>query len=240
MTPAADLPLGVASTPLDTDLPRRLGRFRHELRVLGNPPTREELQRLLEMARELHLQDDTISAELAEIRASFEALDLADQIARSGLPVVVSLGGLAEGDLCHFVTPVRFGRRRSDQIGHLELTSGWLKFHGALDVSVVWTEVSDVHRADRDIVVALADSRRVLRFCCHAVGEAARGAVVGTYLANAARGREAGPANPHEIIRSRLITGGAPSRASRRSAPPARAASGPPRWPAAATRSGAR
>jgi hypothetical protein len=167
--------------------PAALGTFRHEVRSLANPPTRAELQRLVDMARELHLEDETISEELAEIRASFEALDLADRIARGDLPAVVSLERLPEGESCHFVTPVRFGRRRADQFGHLELTTSWLRFHGALDVSVVWPAIASVQRTGRDVIVSLEDSRRVLRFCCHAVGEAARAAVVAQYLANVAR-----------------------------------------------------
>ncbi len=171
----------------DSELSRRLVRFRHELRTLGNPLSRADLQRLLAMARELHLRDESISEELAEIRASFEALDLADQIARSGLPIVVGFGTPPLGESCHFVTPVRFGRRRSDQFGHLDLTSSWLRFHGALDLSVVWTEVASVQRSGHDIVISLAESSRCFRFCCHALSEAARGAVVASYLANAAR-----------------------------------------------------
>ena len=171
--------------------PAAIGAFRHEVRSLANPPTRAELQRLVDMARELHLRDETISEELAEIRASFEALDLADHIARGDLPVVVSLEPLPQGESCHFVTPVRFGRRRADQFGHLELTTSWLRFHGALDVSVVWPAIASVQRTGRDIIVTLVDSRRVLRFCCHAVSEAARAAVVAQYLANVARAREA-------------------------------------------------
>jgi hypothetical protein len=177
--------------PQDNESLRRLGEFRHEVKCLANPPTRQELQRLVDIARDLHLQDDTISDELAEIRAAFEALDLADQISRGDLPLVVSLEPLPQGDVCHFVTPVRFGRRRADQFGHLELTTGYLRFHGALDVSVVWRAIGGVQRHGRDIVVSLADSRRVLRFSCHALSEAARGAVVATYLANVSAAREA-------------------------------------------------
>lgn len=176
-------PLTSATTPA------ALGAFRHEVRSLANPPTRAELERLVEMARDLHLQDDTISEELAEIRASFEALDLADHIAMGDIPVVVSLEPLPQGECCHFVTPVRFGRRRADQFGHLDLTTSWLRFHGALDVSVVWPAISGVQRTGRDVIVALQDSRRVLRFCCHAVSEAARASVVAAYLHNAARAR---------------------------------------------------
>jgi hypothetical protein len=170
--------------------PAALGAFRHQVRSLANPPTRAELQRLVDLARDLHLQDESISEELAEIRASFEALDLAEHIARGDLPVVISLEPLPEGECCHFVTPVRFGRRRADQFGHLELTTSWLRFHGALDVSVVWPAIAGVQRTGRDVMVSLVDSRRVLRFCCHALSEAARAAVVAQYLLNVARARE--------------------------------------------------
>lgn len=161
----------------------QLGTFRHELRTIGKQATRADLQRLVERARELGLREQDVLEELAEIRMSLEALDLAERIAREGLPVIASLNPLPPNDRCHFVTPVRFGRRRGDQIGHLELTTGWVKFHGALDLSVVWTEVADVERDGHDIIVSLVDSRRVLRFCCHALEEAAHGAVVARHLA---------------------------------------------------------
>ena len=171
----------------DSEIASRLLQFRRELRTLAAPLTRTDLQRLVEMARELHLRDESIGEELAEIRALYEALDLADQLARGDLPVVVSFGRLPQGECCHFVTPVRFGRRRSDQFGHLELTSGWLKFHGALDISIVWTEVASVQRCDHHIVASLADSARSLRFCCHSLSEAARGSVVASYLVSVAQ-----------------------------------------------------
>lgn len=161
----------------------QLGTFRHELGTVGKQATRADLQRLVERARELGLREQDVPEELAEIRMSLEALDLAERIAREGLPVIGSLNPLPPNDRCHFVTPVRFGRRRGDQIGHLELTSGWVKFHGALDLSVVWTEVAGVERDGHDIIVSLVDSRRVLRFSCHALEEAAHGAVVARHLA---------------------------------------------------------
>ena len=174
-----------------TDTAIRVGRFRRELFSLHNAPERADLERMLRMARELQLGDDTIGDELTEIRASLEALDLADEIARLGPPVVASVRPLPADDSCHFATPVRLGRRRFDQIGHLELTGSWLKFHGALDVSIVWAEVADVERVGRQIVVSLGARRRVFRFCCHAIGESVRGAVVGKYLVNSARMKEA-------------------------------------------------
>lgn len=146
---------------------------------------------MLEVARELQLHEDAISDELTEIRASLDGLDLADHLARNGPPIVASDRPLPRDEWCHFVTAVRFGRRRADQIGHMELTSGWLKFHGALDVSIVWAEIAHVERLGRDILVSLVDSRRVLRFCCHTIGEAVRGAAVANYLVNAARTTEA-------------------------------------------------
>ena len=88
---------------------------------------------------------------------------------------------------------MRFGRRRVDQYGHVVLTSGWLKFRGTLDLSVTWSEIADVHRAAREIVVSLEDSRRLLRFSCHSELEAARGAVIAQYLAQSARLHTADP-----------------------------------------------
>lgn len=160
----------------------RLGTFRHEVRRAGRQADRETLLRLIERARELGLRDEEILLELHEIRVALEALDFAERLTLDGLPVVPSVDPLPPGEQCHFAIPVRFGRRRSDQIGHVELTSSWLRFHGALDMSVVWSEVSSVEREGRDIIVSLLDSRRVLRFCCHSAEEAARGASVGRHL----------------------------------------------------------
>jgi hypothetical protein len=123
-----------------------------------------------------------------------ETDNLASRIRQGDLPTAQAPDPLAPGDQCHYVTPVRFGRRRADQYGHVVLTSGWLKFRGTLDLSVTWSEVSDVQRAAREIVVALQDSRRLLRFSCHSELEAARGVVIAQHLAQSARLPTADPA----------------------------------------------
>jgi hypothetical protein len=178
--------------PTDPELARRLVTFRHEIHEAGTLPVRTRLQRLLDRARELELRDEDIKDELAEIHASLEALDFADYLARHGLPTVAPIAELPHGESCHFVTPARFGRRRSDQCGHLELTTSWLKFRAALDMSIVWSEVADVRRVGRDIQVSLTDSRRPLRFCCPTPGEAVRGAVLAQHLLEASRVKSAG------------------------------------------------
>jgi hypothetical protein len=133
-----------------------------------------------------HLPDETA--------IQSETNDLASRIRQGELPSAQAPDPLAPGDQCHYVTPVRFGRRRSDQYGHVVLTSGWLKFRGTLDLSVTWSEVSDVQRAAREIVVLLRDSRRLLRFSCHSELEAARGVVIAQHLAQSARLPTADPA----------------------------------------------
>lgn len=130
--------------------------------------------------------------------SAFEASELANRIRQGDLPVVKAPDPLAPGDQCHFVTAVRFGRRRADQFGHLLLTSGWLKFRGTLDLSVTWSEIADVQRAGREIVVSLQDSRRLLRFSCHSPVEAARGALIAQQLAQSARVHTAEPGASYE------------------------------------------
>jgi hypothetical protein len=125
--------------------------------------------------------------------STFEASDAATRIRKGDLPVVEAPEPLAPGDLCHFALPVRFGRRHADQYGHLLLTSGWLKFLGALDLSVTWSEIADIQRVAREIVVSLQDSRRLLRFSCHSALEAARGALIAQQLAQSARVHTAEP-----------------------------------------------
>jgi hypothetical protein len=117
---------------------------------------------------------------------SFER-EFANRLERGDLPTVKPPDPIAPGDSCHYVAPVRFGRRRSDQYGHLMLTGGWLKFRGTLDVSISWSEVTRVDRVSREVVVSLEDSRRLLRFSCHSESEAARGALLARHLARSAR-----------------------------------------------------
>jgi len=129
----------------------------------------------------------TLLDKSAEVSAELEAVELANRLKHGDMPIAEAPGVVAPGDQCHFVAPARFGRRRSDNYGHLVLTGGWLKFRGTLDVSVGWGEVADVQRAGRDIVVSLEESRRLLRFSCYSAAEAARGGVIAQYLASSAR-----------------------------------------------------
>jgi hypothetical protein len=87
-----------------------------------------------------------------------------------------------DGDRCHFATPVRFGRRRTDQVGHLLLTSQWLQFRGTVDLSIAWGEVSAIEHTGRDLVIALNGSRRTVRFCCQSDEEAQRAGVTARHL----------------------------------------------------------
>ena len=168
------------------ELTQRMGRFRHALNAVGDTPSRADLERLLDYARTLELRDDEISEELAAIRASLDALELSARLERGDFPIVPQ-PGLAPGDRCHFTAPVRFGRRRADQFGHLVLTTGWLKLRGALDVGVPWTEVSAVERAGADVIVPLVNSRRLLRISCQSVSDAARGGIIAQHLLQRAR-----------------------------------------------------
>ena len=191
----------VTHGPANLDLPRRLAAFRHELHKAGRHPTRGTLEQLATVVRELNLQDQDIEDELEEIRACADGLDLADEIARDNLPVVATIDALPAGDVCHFATPVRFGRRRSDQFGHLQLTNAWLKFRAVLDVSVAWSEVAQVNRTGREVEVALVDSTRLLRFWCPCLTDAARAAVLAEHFARMARGRAvAAHATSHDWI----------------------------------------
>ena len=179
---------------------RRLAQFRNELSRLAHSPSRASLEKIRLRANELGLDPRDVGDDLSDINACLEALDVGRQLAQGELPVVDCLEPLPPGDTCHFVSPVRFGRRRADQFGHLLLTSGWLKFRGAVDVSVAWGEIGSARRDGRDFVVALHDSRRVLRFSCHSHTEAAVGAVIAEHLARVARSEAVGPPALHASV----------------------------------------
>lgn len=177
-----------ATRPANADDTVRLRTFRHELRAVGPEPDRTALLRLLDRARQLGLEDEQILPELRDIQVSLDAIDFSEELSSDGLPVVPSIERLPAGQCCHFTAPVHCGRRRNDRLGHIELTSSWLRFHGALDLSIVWSEVESVARDGRDIVVSLVGRRRRLRFCCHSSDEAARGAATARHLLSSARG----------------------------------------------------
>lgn len=187
LTPRSHGPLPLEPEADHADLASRVGAFRRELALVPTPPAKRDVERMVALARELGLRDADIRDELDELRALSDCADLANRLAAGDFPMVLSLDPLPAGERCHFVTRVRFGRRRTDQSGHLELTTSWLKFHGALDVSVVWSEVADVQRAGHEIVVSLPNSDRLLRFSCDSIAEAARGAVIATFLATTSR-----------------------------------------------------
>ncbi len=122
-----------------------------------------------------------------ERQARQDALALADDIAHGNLPVVATREPLPAGDVCHFATRARFGRRRTDQSGHLELTNTWFTFRAALDVSVSWSQVAHVHLDGREVAIALVDSTRLLRFWCPGLSDAARAAVLAEHFSSIAR-----------------------------------------------------
>jgi hypothetical protein len=180
--PARALTSGPTAIP-DTKTAARLDRLRLELRTTSAARSRADIERLLAMAHHVDQRDSDLKTEIEELRAELEQLRLSDDISREGVPIVDPVEPLPAGERCHFVTPVRFGRRRTDQSGRLELTSERLRFLGALDIGVAWTEVSAVSRDGRTIVIALMDSPRVLRFCCESTRESARGSTISARLA---------------------------------------------------------
>lgn len=92
-------------------------------------------------------------------------------------------------DAVEFVAIVRFGRRKSDQFGHLELTESRLTFHGAVDVSIAWSEVARIEEGETEIVVHLRGSGRALRFLCQSADDARRGAAIaGRFAASHSEG----------------------------------------------------
>ena len=92
-------------------------------------------------------------------------------------------GAMAEDGRPHLSLPVRFGRRKTDQVGHLVFTVDSLQFRGTVDISLSWSEVSRVEHANSDLVVSLYGTERTLRFSCQSPGDAVHGSVSGSHFA---------------------------------------------------------
>ncbi len=172
------------------ELARRLAHFRHQLNTIGDQPRRADILRLMAHARELGLAENELSVELEELRACLAAIDLRAGLDTHELPTVAVPNPLPDGDRCVFMVPARFGRRRSDQFGHLMLTMYGVRFRGAIDTAADWADVRSVQRVGRELVVATREGRRQLRFACHSVHEAMQAGVYAEHL----RAHAAGPA----------------------------------------------
>jgi hypothetical protein len=101
---------------------------------------------------------------------------------------------LREDDREHLTLPVRFGRRRTDQVGHLRFSNGWLHFRGTVDLSVSWSEIARVDHAGEDLVVSLQGTQRTLRFSCQSVDDAQRACVTAAHLTALAQSEPLQPA----------------------------------------------
>src|SRR4051812_12715034 len=167
------------------ELTARLGRFRHAVNAIGDSPTRAQLEAVLKMANDLDLHDDEIADDVGRVHASIAALELLEQIESGRLPIVAAPAALSSGDTCHFVAPVRCGRRRADQYGELLLTTGWLRFAGRVDASVGWNQIADIQRAGKTLVVTVEGRRGAFRFSFQSIEEAARCGVIAGPLRSA-------------------------------------------------------
>ena len=81
-------------------------------------------------------------------------------------------------EIAYFSAPARSGRRRHDEVGHLEMTNVRLRFHGAIDINIAWDAVAGIECVDRNLVISAGNRRRPLRFCFYTTEEADQGVLV--------------------------------------------------------------
>jgi hypothetical protein len=93
-----------------------------------------------------------------------------------GLPLpLTSIPSPPSSEVACFTAPVRCGRRRHDEIGHIELTNHRLRFHGTKDINIAWADVATIDRVEREMVISLRERRRQFRFRFHTSDEALHG-----------------------------------------------------------------
>ena len=103
-------------------------------------------------------------------------------------------GDASAGDQCHLAIAVRFGRRKTDQVGHLTFTTARLQFRGTVDFTIAWSEVCRVDRLGADLIVFLQGTQRTLRFSCQNDEDARRASVSAMHLAALAQSHPYEPA----------------------------------------------
>jgi hypothetical protein len=129
------------------------------------------------------LPEEDIEIEREMLDALEDAVALASEIARSGLPAVETGHRVVGRDACHFTAAASMPDEAGQPSGRLLLTNRRAIFVGGPDaVSTAWHMVGEARDADRDLLLIRTTRDRVYRFRCNSFSDAARAALVAREL----------------------------------------------------------
>ena len=136
----------------------------------------------------LGLPEDDVEIEREMLDALDEAGALADDIRRSGLPVIETGHRVVGHERCHFSASATMPDEPGQPSGRLLLTSGRAIFVGGPSaVSSAWHMIGEVQQIERTVALVRAARDRLYRFQCNSYGDALRAALIARELAGKGR-----------------------------------------------------
>jgi hypothetical protein len=129
------------------------------------------------------LPDDEVEIEREMLEAARELVRLRVEVHASGLPTVETGHRVIGTDSCHYCAPVSMPDDPAQPSGRLLLTGARAVFAGgARTTSVPWHAVTEIIRAERDIVLIRNDREHLHRFRCNTFADALCGAFLAQRL----------------------------------------------------------
>jgi hypothetical protein len=152
---------------------------------------RDAIERLLQRPAGDGLTDDDVELEIEALHGARDLLDLQDQVARDGLPVVPHQHKTLAGERCVFIASVSLADETTQRTGRLFLTEKRLVFVSTPLVTLPWGAINRIVDDGRDLIVVAPGRGALHRFRCNSFADARCGRWLAEQL------RDAAQAAPH-------------------------------------------
>jgi hypothetical protein len=131
----------------------------------------------------LGLPEDDVEIEREMLDALEEAMALASEIARSGLPMIETGHRVVGREPCYFTATASMPDEPGQPSGRLLFTSARAIFVGGTNaVSSAWHTIGEPRQIARDLVLVRTTRDRVYRFQCNSFSDAVCGALIAREL----------------------------------------------------------
>jgi hypothetical protein len=166
------------------DAARRVNQWQKDWARAAASPDRSAVDDLRGRLDLLSAPDGDLEIEREMLEALEHALDFANTVATSGLPVVATGHRVVGTDVCHFTAPASMPDDPAQPSGRLLLTNARAIFvGGARGLAVAWHAVTQPTQAHRDLILVRTDGTALYRFRCNTFDDAICAAVVARQLA---------------------------------------------------------
>jgi hypothetical protein len=140
-------------------------------------------QTLQDRLNALPLPEEDLEIEREMLDALEDAVAVASEIGRNGLPVIETGHRVVGRDTCHFTAAASMPDEPGQPGGRLLLTSARAIFVGGpRALSPAWHLIGDASHAERDLVLVRTTRDRVYRFRCNSFSDALRAMLIAREL----------------------------------------------------------